>query len=201
MSNATKEFETRAMISQQQYVEMVSFFMHLRGYNTFIQNTNIYFDTDSLFLLNNHITLRLRSINEVQSELTLKIKGSNGDDEITDSLTPKDVDSLLNQNIFPGGKVRKYLLTLETPLSDYQQIAKLYNRRLEIPFSDHTLVIDKNVYGDITDYNIEIEAKNNIEEAQKYLKEYIDKFNLDQPNEKYIGKARRAISEARKKRN
>lgn len=201
MSNSTKEFETRLMISQAQYVEMVSFYMHIRGYENFIQNTNIYFDTNDLYLQNNHITFRARIINDVQTELTLKIKGDDGDTEINDSLSPKQVDLMFNQNIFPEGNVKEYLVFLARPLSDYHEIARLYNRRLEIEFSDHLLVIDKNNYGDVVDYNIEIETKGSIKEAQKHLEEYIEKFNLAKPNDKYIGKARRAITEAIKKRD
>ena len=65
--------------------------------------------------------------------------------------------------------------------------------RLEIEKDNYLLVIDKNVYNDITDYNLEIEANDSIESAKKILSDYIKKFNLTHYNEKYVGKAHRAI--------
>ena len=105
------------------------------------------------------MTLRVRVINDLKSELTLKIKGNNGDQEINDDLLPKDMDALLKSNIFPNGNVKDYLLTLPKSLDSFKNIVSLYNRRLEIEEEDHLLVIDKNNYSDITDYNLEIEAK------------------------------------------
>ena len=82
----------------------------------------------------------------------------------------------------------------------FHPVATLYNRRLEIENEDHLLVIDKNSYGDIVDYNLEIEAKDNIETANKYLNEYIEKFHLSLLKQKYQGKATRAIMNAKENR-
>lgn len=65
-----------------------------------MQNTNIYLDREDLFLRHKHITLRIRTINDVNCELTLKIKGLNGDQEINDSLSSKEADLILNQGVF-----------------------------------------------------------------------------------------------------
>ena len=199
MVNAQKEFETRLLISEEQYFFIVTYYMNIQPNKHFLQNANHYFDTDDLFLRNQHMTLRVRIINDVKSELTLKIKGENGDDEITDGLTPKEQELLLEQNIFPYGQVRNRLMLLPYSLDKYHRIASLYNRRLEIEQEDHTIVIDKNTYGDIVDYNLEIESKIGIDHAKDLLKMYAEKFNLTLSKEKYIGKARRAIDEALKK--
>lgn len=192
MSNIVKEFESRIMLTNDEYINIVSFYMKLHPNKHFLQNVNYYFDSEDLFLKKNHMTLRVRVINDLKSELTLKIKGHNGDQEINDDLLPKDMDALLKSNIFPNGNVKNYLLTLPKSLDSYKNIVSLYNRRLEIEEEDHLLVIDKNNYSDITDYNLEIEAKS-IEHAKVLLKEYIAKFNLSLNNEKYFGKAHRAI--------
>ena len=201
MVNAQKEFETRLLISEEQYFFIVTYYMNIQPNKHFLQNANHYFDTDDLFLRNQHMTLRVRIINDVKSELTLKIKGENGDDEITDGLTPKEQELLLEQNIFPYGQVRNRLMLLPYSLDKYHRIVSLYNRRLEIEQEDHTLVIDKNSYGDIVDYNLEIESKIGIDHAKDLLKMYAEKFNLTLSKEKYVGKARRAIDEALKKLN
>ena len=201
MSNIQKEFETRLMLSDEQYFFIVTYYMNIYPNKHFLQNTNTYYDTDDLYLRSQGMTLRLRTINDVKSEFTLKIKGENGDEEINDGLTPKEAELLTNENVFPYGQVRNRLMLLPYSLDKYHSVATLYNRRLEIEFEDYLLVIDKNVYGDITDYNLEIESHIGIEHAKQVMKEYIGKFNLTLSKEKYRGKARRAIDEALKNRN
>ena len=201
MIMSQKEYETRLMLTEEQYFFIVTYYMNIEPNKHFLQNANHYYDTDDLFLRGQHMTLRVRIINDVKSELTLKIKGDNGDEEITDGLAPKEQELLLEQNIFPYGQVRNRLMLLPYSLDKYHRIASLYNRRLEIEYEDHTLVIDKNTYGDIVDYNLEVESKIGIKHAKKTLKEYIEKFNLTVSKEKYVGKARRAIDEALKKLN
>ena len=193
MSNVVKEFESRAMLTFDEYMNVVSFYMKLYPEQQFLQNTNIYFDSDDLFLRKNHITLRIRTINDVKCELTAKIKGENGDQEINDDLSFKEMDTLINQGQFPEGNVKKFLLSLSYPLSSYKQIVTLYNRRLEIKYDDHLLVIDKNIYNDITDYNLEVEAEKDISVAKEKLANYIQKFHLTLFKQKYVGKAHRAI--------
>ena len=201
MIMSQKEYETRLMLTEEQYFFIVTYYMNIEPNKHFLQNANHYYDTDDLFLRGQHMTLRVRIINDVKSELTLKIKGDNGDEEITDGLAPKEQELLLEQNIFPYGQVRNRLMLLPYSLDKYHRIASLYNRRLEIEYEDHTLVIDKNTYGDIVDYNLEVESKIGIKHAKDTLKEYIGKFNLTVSEEKYVGKARRAIDEALKKLN
>ena len=199
MSNVGKEFESRIMLTNEEYLNVVSFYMKLYPNHHFLANNNDYFDTKDLFLKNKHITLRVRTINDVRSELTLKIKGEQGDTEINDDISFKEKEILLKERVFPEGNVKRYLLSLPIPLSDYENIVSLYNRRLEIKYDDHLLVIDKNEYNDIIDYNLEIEAKDDIYQAKRLLNEYIKKFNLSLVNQKYYGKAHRAINSVIKK--
>ena len=196
MSNIVKEFESRIMLTENEYFEIVSHFMRLHPNKQFLKNTNIYLDTDDLFLRKSHITFRIRIINDIRSELTIKIKGSNGDDEINDGITLNDVEAILNKHVFPDGNVKNYLQSLPYLLDSYKEITRLNNVRLEIEEEDHLLVIDKNIYNGITDYNLEIETKDSIENAKKVLHYYIDKFNLVNRKQKYVGKASRAILSA-----
>ena len=199
MSNIVKEYETRIMLTESEYFEMVSYFMRLHPNKRFLRNTNIYFDTEDLFLRKNHITFRIRIINDVKSEITIKIKGANGDDEINDSLTGKDVELFLKERYLPNGDVKGFLLSLPYTFDAYKEITTLYNVRLEIEEDDHLLVIDKNIYNDITDYNLEIETADNIESSRKWLDHYIKQFNLANRGQKYVGKAHRAIMSTIKK--
>ena len=198
MAKTNKEYETRIMLDEERYFFIVTYYMNLYPNKHFLQNANYYFDTDDLYLRSQHMTLRVRVINDVKSELTLKIKGDDGDEEINDGLTPKESELLVNEGIFPYGQVRNRLMLLPYSLDKYHKITALYNRRLEIEYEDYILVIDKNTYGDNLDYNLEIESKVGINHAKAMMKEYIEKFNLTVSKEKYVGKARRAIDAARK---
>ena len=196
MPNTVKEFEARVMLTEEEYLNIVSIYLKMYPNAQFLQNTNIYFDSSDLYLRRNHMTLRVRVVNDVYSELTLKIKGENGDDEINDKLTKKDLDLLVKEGVFPSGNVKNFLIGLSYPLSNYHYIATLVNRRLELEIDGHLLVIDKNVYGDIVDYNLEIESNNDINTAKKILNDYINKYNLSLKNTPYSGKASRAIKAA-----
>ena len=198
MSNVEKEFESRVMLTDDEYLNIVSHYMKLYPNHHFLQNVNDYLDTSDLFLRSKHITLRIRTINDVRSELTLKIKGSNGDVEINDDISFKEKETLIKDRVFPEGNVKRYLLSLPKPLSEYKNIVSLYNRRLEIEHDNHLLVIDKNEYNGIIDYNLEIETKEDINLSNKLLSEYIQKFSLSFGQQKYSGKATRAINSVTK---
>ena len=199
MSNTVKEFESRIMLNESEYFAIVSHYIRLYPNKQFLKNTNIYFDTEDLFLRKNHKNLRIRIINDTRYELTLKVSLPEGDDEINDVIFQKDAEALLNDGIFPEGNVKEYLQSLPYSLNSYKVITSLNNLRLEIENEDHLLVIDKNFYGDITDYNLEIEARDSINTAKSLLNAYIAQFNLANRGQKYIGKSHRAIDAATKK--
>ena len=199
MSNIVKEYETRIMLTESEYFEIVSHFMRLHPNKHFLKNTNTYFDTEDLYHRKNHITFRLRTINDIKSELTIKIKGKNGDDEINDSLNTQEAQLVLKSRVFPDGDVKNFLLTLPYTFDAYKEITTLYNVRLEIEEKDHLLVIDKNTYNNIIDYNLEIETKDGIESARRILDYYIEQFSLVNRGQKYVGKAHRAIMSVIKK--
>lgn len=199
MSNIVKEFESRLMLTESEYFAIVSHFMRLHPDKQFLKNVNIYFDTEELYLRKHHHNLRVRIINDAKCELTMKISRPNGDDEINDLLTKKDADALLKEGKFPEGNVKQYLLTLPYHLDSYKEITTLNNIRLEIENDDHLLIIDKNSYSDIVDYNLEVEAKDSMETANKRMREYMKQFNIAEPTQKYVGKSHRAIIAATKK--
>ena len=199
MSNTVKEFESRIMLNESEYIAIVSHYIRLYPNKQFLKNVNYYFDTDELYLRKHHINLRIRVINDTKYELTLKVSHSDGDDEINDVIFKKDADALINNERFPDGNVKTYLQSLPYSLDAYKVITSLNNLRLEIENEDHLLVIDKNTYGEITDYNLEIEAKESIKAAFRHLNNYIEQFNLTNRGKKYVGKSHRAIDAATKK--
>ena len=199
MSKVVKEYESRIMLTESEYFEIVSHFMRLHPEKHFLKNVNIYFDTPDYYLKNNHINMRLRIINDARAEFTMKIAHPEGDDEINDYPTIGEIELLQKEGIIPDGEVKNFLLTLPYSIEDFKPVTTLTTKRLEIENDDHLVVIDKNTYGDITDYNLEIEAKDSILVSKARLKEYMKQFNLAEPTQKYIGKSHRAINAAIKK--
>ena len=73
MSNVGKEFESRIMLTNDEYLNIVSHYMKLYPNHHFLQNVNDYFDTSDLFLRKKHITLRIRTINDVHKGLAIRM--------------------------------------------------------------------------------------------------------------------------------
>lgn len=171
------EYEDRVLINKEEYEEIVSFFLSRYPNHHFLEQTNYYFDTLEYSLKNSHIVCRLRSILNKKIELTLKIKQEKGDIEITSVLTYNQEANLLSHFEVPEGDVKKALLAIGIPLDKYKMIGSLKSKRLEISEDNHLIVIDMNTYGDIVDYNIEVEAKSK-EEATKQILLLCQQFNL-----------------------
>lgn len=61
MSNIITEYETRIMLTENEYFEIVSYFLKQYPNKHFLQNTNIYLDR-RLVLRHKHITLELEQL-------------------------------------------------------------------------------------------------------------------------------------------
>lgn len=179
------EYEARAMLTEEQYKNLINDFANLDS-SRFFPQINFYYDTSDLFLTNHHMVLRIREIENI-SELTLKIKGKSGDTEISTfnidknkeikHLISKEMEILLKQN--------------SIVIDDLILVGTLKTERLETQMENYLLVIDKNYYNDKIDYNIEVESDSK-EHAYYYLNPYLERYGaiLDK---KYISKSRRAI--------
>lgn len=198
MSNQTNEFEARVMISEEQFRTIMSFYREREPTLKIIKNENFYFDTTSSTLAKCHISLRLRIVDEHEYEFTCKTKKDDYSLEITDCLDIEAGQQLLLNNVFPAGEVKKHLGNLIENNNKCYLLASLTNERLEVKENDHLLVIDKNIYGQFIDYNLEVESTN-LAKAQHVLTHYCDFFNIKVTDEKYRGKSWRAISGCGKK--
>lgn len=197
MSNKAKEFEVRTMICESEYRLLMNYYFQQNPSLKIIINDNYYIDSPTNILASHHLTLRLRIRNENTYEFTLKIKQKNGSLEINDDLNESDAKSILQKCFIPNGEVKKCLLDLPEDLNNYRLLASLHNERLEIKENDHELIIDKNVYGDKVDYNLEVESTD-LDKAKRYLDYYCAKFNIKASDDTYRGKAWRAINGCKK---
>ncbi len=172
------EYEKRVLIDEVQYQKILHFFQKKYSDHKIIEQTNYYFDTNLFDLKAKGSVLRLRKLLEESPELTLKIKGRKGDLEINQNLTSKDENILLMRNIIPEGEIKEYLLNEGFLLPSFHMLGSLKTNRMEIKINDYLVVIDKNEYLDICDYNLEIEATS-INRAETILLELCDFFGLE----------------------
>ena len=61
MSKVVKEYESRIMLTESEYFEIVSHFMRLHPEKHFLKNVNIYFDTPDYYLKNKNHPWRRRA--------------------------------------------------------------------------------------------------------------------------------------------
>ena len=185
------EYEARSMINESQYEQILSDFKKKNNKKRFSVNSNTYFDYEDLYLTNHHMVLRTRSISENQFELTLKVKGENGDKEINHLLTFNEYKDIRENVSFPNSLVKDELIKLGIDLSKLKLIADLNTERLEIFYKNHIVVIDKNYFRNRMDYNVEVESiskKSAIFELNRHFSKYEVTYKKG-----YISKSRRAI--------
>lgn len=183
------EFEERVMLTEKQYFEIASFYINKRNNHPFIVQTNYYFDTPDFLLRSKHILFRLRVVKHKYSELTLKIKGNNGDIEINQKLSYIEAHNFLNKLNVPYGPLYDYFKENGLPISCYKQYGNLTTKRLEIKEDDYLVVIDKNDFLSTTDYDLEIES-GSMERSKEVILKICEKFSVEYKND-YTSKSSR----------
>ena len=186
------ECEERVMISLKEYQALMKDYAY-HPHAELLEIINYYFDDPKLSLRNAHYMLRVRNTNYEDYEFTLKIKGKDGDTEINEPLNSDEAEQIYAWNDFPVGEVMDKVKEVADEM-EIITITRLKTSRIEVQFNDHLLVIDRNIYSDVVDYDIEVEASN-MEDAKKYIKHYCDKYHLTF-SDNYKSKSRRAINKA-----
>lgn len=186
------ECEERVMLNEEQYNCVVSDLFINNPYHNFLKIKNVYFDTNNRDLLTNHIVLRVRTTNNMNVELTMKIKGDEGDTEVTDMLNRFQHDAIINKHILPTGQVVNKLHELQISTASLSPVAEMNTKRLEIKKDDYLIVVDCNTYSDIMDFDLEIEAPSK-DRALEAIKLFCEKYQIEYRND-YKSKSRRAIN-------
>ena len=189
--NINMEYEARVMINEEQYINIRKHYLNSKYPKEEIINENFYFDTEDLKLTSSHKVLRMRKINNSKYELTLKIKGENGDIEINHKLTDNEKDDLLENSIISYPPILDKLKESNIDPSSIRYITNLKTERLEVRLEYCLLVIDKNYYRNKIDFNLEVESSAK-SVAKSQLEEIIKPFGLKIKKD-YINKAKRAI--------
>lgn len=192
IDNVNMEYEARAMLSEEEYLLIKEKYLKKENKIVFSTNENAYFDTPNLDITNHHMVLRVRKINDDKKELTLKIQRTDVCIEINHNLTPEQEKELYETGRIPNQPIRGMLMDSAISLRNIKYITSLKTERMEIQYNNYLLVLDKNYYRDIIDYNIEVESTSEIE-AKRILKEILDSFGIEYRTN-YINKAKRAIT-------
>lgn len=183
------EYEKRVLINEDQYQKILHFFLEKYPDHRSFEQKNYYFDTFSFDLKTRGIVFRLRKMEKEHPELTLKIKGSNGDLEINQILTSEEEKNLLSKNEIPEGEIKNFLSHEDFLLPSLDLLGSLKTNRMEVRIDDYLIVVDKNEYIDVCDYNLEIEA-NSIIRAESIILELCHSFGLEYKND-YSSKSNR----------
>ena len=192
------ECEDRVMIYESNYYDILTPLLRRSNEHPFILQTNIYIDTADHYIKNHIGVLRIRVIQPLNIELTLKIKDKDGDKEYNEPVLFQNYQLFKEKNILPEGEI-KQLLTQILKTSDLTSvlspITTLDTRRYEEKIDDYLLVLDKNSYNGIEDYNLEVEAPS-VERAKEVMQKYCKEYGIEYKPCK--SKSRRALDSIKK---
>ena len=156
------EYEERVLISKSDYEKVIED-MKLSGMKmSHLNIENIYLDNDKKLIRNNRWMLRIRTTNNKDKELTLKYRNpDNSTVEINETLEKHpEIEKILNNK-----------------LDNFHEITRLNTDRIEVQFDDYLLVIDKNSYSGIVDYDLEVESGNQVK-SKKIIEFYCEKYGF-----------------------
>jgi len=181
------EIEFKNSLSYDEYEKIVKHFKP--NPESLLKQINIYFDTNNLQLQENKMALRTRLVDD-RIELTLKQHAAIGLLETTDIITKEDLDQLITNQILVVGDVSKKLAELQITNSLYE-IASLTTYRYEFHYLDNLIALDKSIYYNHIDYEIELETKE-YEYGKKVFFELLESFQI--PKKEIKSKIFRAYS-------
>lgn len=169
------EIEAKVLISESAY-EIVR--NHYKNHaEAYYFQTNYYIDSPSFSLRRKGITLRIRNIGE-EYEVTLKTPMSEGLLEKTETITEKQYKEMELKGIFPETKIKNFLLMMEFEVEKLTILGSLTTERMDVRFESGLFSIDKNVYGNMVDFELEKEG-NNLAEAEADLVRICTECEID----------------------
>lgn len=182
------EIEAKAMIDESSYDSLIS--LYQSDTNRVYRQDNYYIDTKDFNLSDNKLGVRIRKKDDF-IEFTVKDKLKEGKLEINQTISKEDFDNFINNKILPDGEVYQYIYKkTKTPKESLLFYALLITYRLDVNYKNCLISIDKSIYNDITDYEVECES-NSMNNTKDVLKEFLDNKKIPY-NENHISKLKRA---------
>ena len=182
---ANIEIEAKALITEKEYLKIIKHFEDETSKE--FDQTNHYIDTKDFALKQLGIGLRIRNVASNYT-LTLKAPMAEGLLEKDQNISRESFQKLRKGIAFPDGIIKEFVKMIGIDSSKLQILAKLTTHRIEIEDEDSMkkLAIDKNVYNEITDYEVELEA-NTLDQAKIELQKLFKDLGIsykDNPKSK-----------------
>lgn len=149
------EIEAKVLLLKDEYEKIIEK-LNLSKYRK-IKQTNHYIDTPDRYLKKNGIALRIREKDE-EFELTLKTPLSEGLLEKNENISWRDFEKLTENNYFPDGNIKKFLLILGVKVDELRVLTSLCTERIIVEYDGYDVALDKNSYSGIVDYELEVES-------------------------------------------
>lgn len=172
MSNAI-EIEAKALVSKADYEKLALKYMKFGVYT----QTNHYIDSLDNILSKEKLALRIREKGNT-FEMTLKVPLSQGLLEKNCVWSRETFKNFRDHSVFPDGDIKKMLTMLDVDTSTLKIKTSLVTDRIDVPYENGKLSIDKNVYSDQVDYEVELEH-NNEGDAEKYLEQFLKENDVN----------------------
>lgn len=169
------EIEAKVLITKDSYEKVLEHFTHLIS-KQFTQ-INYYIDSEKETLRKHGVGLRIRQIYN-SYEITLKTPMSEGLLEKTESITLEQYNDMQEKRIFPDTKIKTFLIMLGFDVNELFILTTLKTLRSDIKMPTYSFSIDKNIYSNIVDYELEREG-NNAQQALSDLIEICKDANID----------------------
>lgn len=147
------EIEFKVMVSEKNFQYLLFKMKEKNKNDDFFIQENVYFDTIHFALKKNHLSLRIRYIqNKNEYILTLKEKLTEGKLEHEFMVTDLNIQSCADE-------IQYILNQYHVSINDLIEIARLTTKRTQFKFSNDTIIcFDENFYYDQKDYEIECES-------------------------------------------
>lgn len=181
------EIEAKALLTKKDYNKVLKHFK-LDVVDGYIQK-NYYIDTENKDLRKLGLSLRVRRLNGYV--ISFKLPMAEGLLEKTQTLSREQFEDFETHGKFPEGDISDFIESLYISPSDLKIIATLTTLRIEQEYEDLTLAIDENRYGELQDFELEMEATS-MKKAQYLLKKVCEEVGIDY-KENLVSKQKRAV--------
>lgn len=167
------EIEIKSLLTESSYLKLLKYFY--KNMNDSYIQINYYIDTPNLDILKNKDGLRIRKKNKY--ELTFKTPNIEGLIEVNQDINFDDFNNFKENNIFPDGEIKNYIES-KYNVSTLKILSTLTTYRIDIEYKNGLISIDKNIYNNNLDYELEYET-NSYQNGLEILKELFKELDIE----------------------
>jgi uncharacterized protein YjbK len=144
------------MLTKEEFDRLRDYFYIKK--ESFISQTNHYFDTERFALKDAGSALRLRE-KKGKWEMTLKQPADVGLLETNQDLDSSIAYAFIKKNVFPEGEVKKAVESILDGIEGLHHFGSLTTSRVEFPYEGGLLVLDHSSYLSTEDFEVEYEVQ------------------------------------------